>query len=321
MRVARAALLLVPAIAIASASCFEFETPQPGSDVIAVQVTPENVVIDVGAEAPLTALAILESGEARDVTESPATSWESSDESVVEIAPDGVASGNAAGEALVTATVDGIRSPAQRVRVLGIPTTPPPTPTPTAAPTADHVVISEVLYDAASSLGALCTPSCPESDFEYIELFNPTGSVVDVTGWALVNNGGTGTATPFPSLSIPAGGYLLIADDGSDANFDTVYGVTPDARVALGALSNTGEWLQLKDDTMAVVDELAYADGETGGGKPLDWCPPGDFPEAGGSPSDALDARSVARNPDGSDGDSCDDWQNDAMPSPRAANP
>ena len=317
---ALAALLAAPVAAIEG--CSDVQPPEPSNGLVAVKVMPDNPVVAVDAALVFQALAILESGESRDVSDSPATTWESSNEDVLTVNADGTVQIDTAGEAFVTASVSGIRSPAQRVVVNPVPTTPPPTPTPTAAPTANYVVISEVLYDAASALSGLCTPACPESDFEYIELFNPTGSTVDITGWAVVNNGGAGTATALPSLSIPAGGYVLIADDGSDTNFDATYGVAPDARVSLGALVNTGEWLRLRDDAMAVVDDLAWGNGESGV-KPTNWCPPGNFPEATSSPGPvaAGDARSVARNPDGSDGDSCDDWQNDAMPSPRAANP
>ena len=38
----------------------------------------------------------------------------------------------------------------------------------------DHVVISEVYYDAID-----------ESNSEFIELFNPTSSSIDITGWII----------------------------------------------------------------------------------------------------------------------------------------
>ena len=48
------------------------------------------------------------------------------------------------------------------------------------AQTAGHVVISEVMYDPPQT-GV-------DSDYEWVELFNPTGAPVDLSGWKLQDN-------------------------------------------------------------------------------------------------------------------------------------
>jgi hypothetical protein len=89
---------------------------------------------------------------------------------------------------------------------------------------------------------------------EWLELWNPTASSVDLTGWTLVAEDGT------PSIalagSIPAGGFFLLerTDDTS------VPGVAAD-QIYTGDLGNGGETLILKDATAATIDTVV---GDTG---------------------------------------------------------
>ncbi|MFH2136606.1 MAG: lamin tail domain-containing protein [Patescibacteria group bacterium] len=70
------------------------------------------------------------------------------------------------------------------------------------AATADHLVISEVQVAGITA------------DDEFVEIYNPTDSPVDVTGWRLSRKTSGGTQsnllTEFPALTIPAHDYLLI---------------------------------------------------------------------------------------------------------------
>ncbi len=108
----------------------------------------------------------------------------------------------------------------------------------------DDIIITEVLYD---------TPGT-DSDEEWFELFNPTDSTVDLTGWSVDDNyasiGLTGT--------ILAKGYFVVASDA--AAFNTLYGYSPDLSLDWGsfALSNSGDMLTLKDDLSAEVDFVAW---------------------------------------------------------------
>lgn len=133
--------------------------------------------------------------------------------------------------------------------------------------TATHVVINEVYYDPK---GSGLDPKC-----EWIELYNPTSSEVDISGWKLAdgylsNNSYEGIWT-FPSdTKIPAGGYILVVNDATYKNgFSSLFpGVTPDFDtntsnsvadlVVKGTLtlSNSGDDLHLYDSSDNEVDAM-----------------------------------------------------------------
>lgn len=80
---------------------------------------------------------------------------------------------------------------------------------------ANHIIISQVQISGATTTD------------EFVELFNPTGSDVDLAGWRLTRKTQSGSQSNLvASLSgtIPAGGYFLIAH--SLAGYDGL--VTPD---------------------------------------------------------------------------------------------
>ncbi|WP_163867124.1 lamin tail domain-containing protein [Myxococcus eversor] len=153
---------------------------------------------------------------------------------------------NVSGEGLVVATLGGWSASAQ-LRV-------------TAAPTgANHVVISEVAPQGPSNA----------SD-EFIELFNPTATAVDLSGWKVQYKSATGTI--YQSVSLPAGatiqprGFYLVVHQlysgsvSGDASWGTVFSMQASAngggnvRIGPPAL-NTG----LNDPN--TVDALGYGTG------------------------------------------------------------
>jgi predicted extracellular nuclease len=82
-----------------------------------------------------------------------------------------------------------------------------------------NIVISQVYGGAGCG-----TAGCSTYQNDFIELFNRSSSAVSVNGWSVQYAAATGTAwqvTNLPNVSIPAGGYLLVAE-GSGAN-----GVSP----------------------------------------------------------------------------------------------
>lgn len=82
---------------------------------------------------------------------------------------------------------------------------------------------------------------------EWIELHNPSGSAVDITGWTLAATDGTPSITL--AGTVPAYGYFLLerTDDTS------VPGVTAD-QIYSGALDNTAETLELRDGGGTLID-------------------------------------------------------------------
>lgn len=106
-------------------------------------------------------------------------------------------------------------------------------------------VIHEIMYHPAS-----------ENDLEeYIELYNPTASDVDLTGWRISD----GVQYDFPSVNLGAGQYLVVAADV--ATFSAKYpGVANVVGGWSGQLSDRGERIELLDAAGVVADELQYAD-------------------------------------------------------------
>ncbi len=116
-----------------------------------------------------------------------------------------------------------------------------------AAHIADHVVIAEVVYD-----------QWPDDVDNFVELYNPTVSAVDLTGWSVVGlDGTTGTEYVTVPLSgtIPSEGFFLIGPDAS------VYGVVPDVvypGLDLDEGGIDGDGVKLKNDLGELVDYIAY---------------------------------------------------------------
>lgn len=110
---------------------------------------------------------------------------------------------------------------------------------PGAVAHAQDVVINEVAWMGTTG----------STSDEWIELHNTTGSDVDVSGWTLAATDGT----PSISLSgtVPAHGYFLLerTDDS------TVPGIAAD-QIYTGALGNGGEVLELRDDSVVLIDEV-----------------------------------------------------------------
>lgn len=121
----------------------------------------------------------------------------------------------------------------------------PATVTLAVAPATDAIVIHEIMYHPASE----------NSLQEFIELKNIGDASVDLTGWQFTS----GISFTFPSVSIPAGGYLIVAADTSV--FTSTYGAVPlIVGNWTGGLSNRGERIKLVDSTGIVSGDITYTD-------------------------------------------------------------
>ncbi len=109
--------------------------------------------------------------------------------------------------------------------------------TPTTAPMANHVVVSEMLFDAEGT----------DEGKEFVELYNPTDQTKNLTDWSLRYSRGSATTTDslavFGELSeggdrttIPAHGFLLL---GFNSYSDATFGISADIR-RTSALLNGG---------------------------------------------------------------------------------
>jgi PKD repeat protein len=150
------------------------------------------------------------------------------------------------------------------------------------------IVISEVFYD---------TPGT-DADEEWIELYNGTGSSVDLSGYTIIDNNGTGSSYTFPSgTSMAAGSYLTLAQNAT--GFNAIYGYDADLYGSMPFLNNGGDALLLEDASGTLVDAVAW-EGGASAGVPSGW----------GSSSDpvANTGETIVRADVTSDSDTYADW-------------
>ncbi|NPA75309.1 MAG: lamin tail domain-containing protein [Euryarchaeota archaeon] len=183
--------------------------------------------------------------------------------------------------------------------------------------TANHVVINEIYYDAPAGYSE---PQC-----EWIELYNPTASAVNLSGWKLAdgpNNTSAEGEWVFPSdATISAYGYLLIVNDATyKGSFNSLFpGVTPDydtntsntiSDVSVSGtltLANTGDDIHLFDSSGVEIDAVWYGNG-------------GDMGSDNAAPAVAS-GHSLARYYNAEDTDiPADDFYEENSPSPKEVN-
>jgi Lamin Tail Domain/CotH kinase protein len=115
-------------------------------------------------------------------------------------------------------------------------------------------VINELMFHPKQP-GAVQAPTGPENlQEEWVELFNPDPSSVDISGWHLTN---ALSYTVPANTSIPAGGYLVIA-----ANPVTFHAKYPAVISYIGGwageLSNVDDTLELTDAVGTSIDKVHY---------------------------------------------------------------
>lgn len=119
-------------------------------------------------------------------------------------------------------------------------------------------------------------PNPPENHIrqEFVELYNPSTTDRDLSGWRL----SSAISFTFPAgTTIPAGGYLVIAED--PATLQSTLGVAALGPYS-GNLSSLGETIRLRDPSDSIVDEVDYKVGfpwpvaSDGGGPSLELINP-----------------------------------------------
>ena len=131
-------------------------------------------------------------------------------------------------------------------------------PQATAAVDGSTAVISEV-YGGGGNKNAPFTN-------DFIELYNPTDSAIDVSGWSVEyfsSKGNSGGKTTLNG-SIPAGGYYLIQEGGGGTGEPLP---TPDAEGGLSMSGSKGS-VKLYDASGAEVDVVGYGEASISEGAP-----------------------------------------------------
>ena len=166
------------------------------------------------------------------------------------------------------------------------PTIPLPTSSPSPTPT-PHPVINEVA-------------SAVNPNDEWVEIFNPNSSPLDISGWKIQDNTETDiipTVTP-----IPANGYAVIMGSNGNTSLIPITAITivlSDTKVG-NNLGNDGDRVILKTPTDTVIDQMSYGTDTL------------IFPTPPAAPSST---QSLARSPNGTDTDTAGDWVVDTSPS------
>lgn len=202
-----------------------------------------------------------------------------------------------------------------QVGVWNISSSPSPTPTPSPEPTAEPsppstltpspsptpsgllIVINEVEYDASQS--------GEDSDYEWFEIYNNSGSSIFLSGWTITDNNASDT---LPDVTIPAHGFLVVAAKESSFrnNYPSFTGAIvsmPDGKIGNG-LANAGDRLVLKDNKGNEVDAVSWGDDNYAFG-----------PGNGVKPATEV-GYSISRNPNGYDTNSANDWVKLINPTP-----
>lgn len=127
--------------------------------------------------------------------------------------------------------------------------------------TADHLVISEIYYNAED-----------EYDSEFIELYNPTDKSIDLTNWDFRDEADASwinfanDTEKQNNLEIISNGFLLLVDGEWSKDKDNSDWPTGDVIDEL-SLSNSGGTVSIRDPDGTIVDEVTYAgDAENGQG-------------------------------------------------------
>ena len=110
------------------------------------------------------------------------------------------------------------------------------------------IVINEIMANPS--------PSVRLPEYEYVELYNRSGKNIEMNGWTLTYGN---TSRVIPSYLFPAGEYLLLAHSSAVSDL-SAYGATLPVLTSMTAITNTGQYLQLKDPEGNVISWVDFSD-------------------------------------------------------------
>ncbi|MCA9246007.1 MAG: lamin tail domain-containing protein [Planctomycetales bacterium] len=154
----------------------------------------------------------------------------------------------------------------------------------------DALRVSEIHYHPPDPTAAeIAAGFTDEQQFEFIELVNTSGELLQLAGVTLYD----GVGYTFDSFELPAGGFVVVANDpvafAARHATDGMLIVGPwDAGVSGGALSNGGEQIVLLDGFGQTVQDFTYDDTS-------DWH---DRADGDGSSLEVLDTTGDYNNPE-----------------------
>ena len=121
--------------------------------------------------------------------------------------------------------------------------------TPKNGPYHQRILFSEIYFNTKYQT--------VEDKYEWIELYNPTGNDIDLTGWTIKSDTNN-TLIPL-SGTIKSNGYFVIAKYSDQ--FKSIYGFTPDLTFGsyLTSLNNNGDKLTLYSNENVNLDEVGWA--------------------------------------------------------------
>ena len=122
-----------------------------------------------------------------------------------------------------------------------------------AAPNVAHqIVINEVMANPAA---------VTDDAGEWVEVHNTGSTAINLQGWQIVSDGDA-THTIASSVSVPAGGYVVLARVGARTRNG---GVVAQYVYGTGVnLTNSGDWLALRDAADVTIDSVAWSTAPNG---------------------------------------------------------
>ncbi|MEY5043662.1 MAG: hypothetical protein RJA19_889 [Bacteroidota bacterium] len=127
--------------------------------------------------------------------------------------------------------------------------------------------ISEIHYNPSSIQG-------DDTVWEFIELYNPSPSPVNVSGWTLSN---AVTCLLPDGANIAGHGFLVVCRNVDSLATQVPTGVPIFPWTPTSSLNNTGETIEIKRPDGSLADAVAYEDNDgwmtapDGGGPSLEW--------------------------------------------------